>query len=263
MAGRIDDEALAAHLDGRTPSERLAEVEAALAADPDTAARLEVWRRNDRLLRAALAETAGEPVPARLLAALQPSRGARAPIVRRALVASLALGLLATGGATGWLLGRRSGPEPRATTVWRAMVGDAIAAHRLYAGEVAHPVEVTADGSPALSRWIAHSLGLPRLAVPDLGKEGYRLLGGRILPAGGDRAAVLMYEAGNGERVTIYIRNGQSGEAALRWVESSDVAAGYWVDDGCVYVVTAEVPVDRLRPLVRRAFDQFEAGVAG
>ena len=66
----FDDVTLQAYLDGELDPGRAAEIEAWLSAHPEAAARVEAWRRNDHLLRAALDPTLDEPIPPALNAAL-------------------------------------------------------------------------------------------------------------------------------------------------------------------------------------------------
>ena len=79
---------------------------------------------------------------------------------------------------------------------------DALGAHRLYIGEVRHPIEVKAEEAHLLP-WLSRRLGTT-LRAPDLGAFGLKLLGGRLLPGLSSPAALFMYEGANGERFTIY-----------------------------------------------------------
>lgn len=112
----IADEELIAFLDGELPDDRLAAVEAALAADPALADRAEALAASDHAVRAAFDAVLKEPVPPALLAAATPAtpavidlaavRAARqqeraAPVAGRlrwwqpaALAASLAIGFV-------------------------------------------------------------------------------------------------------------------------------------------------------------------------
>ena len=73
------------------------------------------------------------------------------------------------------------------------VAGNAIAAHRIYVSERLHPVEVPAEQEAHLVQWLSRRVGKP-LTAPNLKPQGYRLIGGRLLPAGGEAAALFMYE---------------------------------------------------------------------
>jgi len=81
------------------------------------------------------------------------------------------------------------------------ITADAIAAHRTYSVEVRHPVEVDAGQEAHIVQWLSKRLG-HQLIVPDLTVAGFRLMGGRLLPAEDGPAAQFMYENGTGERLT-------------------------------------------------------------
>ncbi len=93
------------------------------------------------------------------------------------------------------------------------MTQAAVSAFRTYVVEAAHPVEVRADGSSDLVQWLTARLGRP-VTVPDLRTQGFRLMGGRLLPAGDEPAAMLMYDDDRGTRLTLYSRPGRPVGAA-------------------------------------------------
>ena len=53
---------------------------------------------------------------------------------------------------------------------------------------------------------------------PDLSADGFRLMGGRVLPDG-DRQAALLYNDDHGTRLTIYLRLGTVEGTDLRYAE--------------------------------------------
>ncbi|QDH68995.1 hypothetical protein [Marilutibacter alkalisoli] len=112
---KIDDEMLMAHADGELAPADAARVEAAIAADPALAAKVERHRALRSRLTAAFADVSDEPVPERLLAAargeaamaggvadIRDAAGRREVRIRRqwswpqwgAMAASLLLGML-------------------------------------------------------------------------------------------------------------------------------------------------------------------------
>jgi anti-sigma factor RsiW len=120
------------------------------------------------------------------------------------------------------------------------ITADAIAAHRTFSVEVRHPVEVDAGQEAHLVRWLSKRLGRP-LVVPDLAAAGFQLMGGRLLPAEDGPAAQFMYENGNRDRLTLYLRAGVGGETAFRYHQEGGVGAFYWSDEGFGYATAAKV----------------------
>ncbi|TIL54623.1 MAG: anti-sigma factor, partial [Mesorhizobium sp.] len=80
----------------------------------------------------------------------------------------------------------------------------AIAAHVLYAAEQRHAVEVPASDKDHLQTWLSNRVGL-KLVAPDLAAQGFQLVGGRLLPAGESKAAMLLYEDAKGERISLFV----------------------------------------------------------
>jgi anti-sigma factor RsiW len=111
------------------------------------------------------------------------------------------------------------------------ITNDAIAAHRIFSVELRHPVEVNADQEAHLVQSLSKRLGR-ELAEPDLASVGFRLMGGRLLPAEDGPAAQFMYENGTGGRLTLYLRTGVGHEAAFRYHEEGGIGAFYWSDEG-------------------------------
>ncbi len=162
-----------------------------------------------------LRQRAEAPIPARLrVAAIAANRNRR----HRALLGRVAAACLifTAGAGTGWLVNTMSGPAQQAAVSAPDQVAQlAVAAHRLFVSDPAHPVEVGAERGDHLASWISTRLN-HALPVPDLTAYGFRLIGGRILPGGEDAAAQIMYEDAQRQRLTIYIKTGEDGHEPPR-----------------------------------------------
>ena len=103
-------------------------------------------------------------------------------------------------------------------------------------------------------------LGTP-LKAPQLGEQGFRLLGGRLLAGEGAPRAQFMYEDGQGRRVTLYIAAFQPGhapaETAFRSVRDSPRESFYWVEGAFGYALSAELPPAELQALARAVYRQL------
>ena len=55
-----------------------------------------------------------------------------------------------------------------------------------------------------LQTWLSNRVGL-KLVAPDLVAEGFQLVGGRLLPAGQGKAAMLLYEDAKGQRISLFV----------------------------------------------------------
>ena len=234
---QITETDLHAWLDGELPESRRAEVESHLAEHPEDAERLEAYRRNDKALQASFEPVLDEPVPERL-------REHRAPVRRSLLPYAAAVGWIVLGGLAGWhlhSLKTEQRPEPPS---WARR---AAVAHIVYSPEIRHPVEVAADQEAHLVAWLSKRLGTP-LKVPRLDTLGYALVGGRLLPGEQGPVAQFMYQDGQGQRLTLYVRTNreQYKETAFRFAQDGNVRQFYWIDRGLGYVLSGEIGKDDL-----------------
>ena len=133
------------------------------------------------------------------------------------------------------------------TTAAGVVAVNASAAYRIFVVEAAHPVEVEAAQQEHLLRWLSKRLGR-QLTAPDLSKFGYRLMGGRLLPAGGVAAAQLMYDDAKGNRLTLYVQAEHGTETAFRFRQEGDTGTFVWIDGGFGFAVTAMASRDELLP---------------
>lgn len=187
-------------------------------------------------------------------------RGMR-PGGRRRFARFLALSclLVLVGGIAGWFARDvTGGPRPTAGRAWAGLSRDALSAHRAYAIEIAHPVEIGAKDEAHLGQWLTMRLKR-RVVIPDLSDQfGLDLVGGRLLPAGPDVAAFLMYRDASGGRLTLYIRQEPRGETALNFMREGDVSTFAWIDDGTGYVVVAAMDRERLQKIARAVSQEFD-----
>jgi len=119
-------------------------------------------------------------------------------------------------------------------------------------------VEVKA-GEEHLVRWLNRRVGAP-FAAPSLVEHGWKLMGGRLVPDGGQPAAQFMYEDGSGRRLTLYIRK-ETGTAntAFRFAEREGFGAFYWIDQPLAYALAGRLQREELMGLANLVYAQLEA----
>lgn len=245
------EEDLLRFVDGTLPADDAAALARALAADPALAARVEADRAVAAALNAAFAPVLDEDVPPRLLAAARPHR-ARA---RHWLRAAAAVVLLTIGAAGGWFA-RDVLPLPNALPE-PALPRVAANAHRVFAVEVRHPVEVGADEEAHLVQWLSRRMG-SALRVPRLDTAGYQLVGGRLLAGARGPAAQFMYQTTAGQRLTLYVAtNPNNRETAFRFAEENGSSVFYWYDGPLGYALSGDVARAQLLPLARAVYEQI------
>jgi len=271
----VSESELHAYADGQLPARRMAPVEAYLAGRPDEAARVAAWRRQAAELHGALDGLLNEAVPmAALPAGLRGSNrmARRSGNWRLTFAAGLAsIVSLSIGGVAGWLA--HDWLMPASTTVALApgerFAREALATHVVYAPEVRHPVEVTANEEPHLVAWLSKRLGAP-LHAPDLRQQGFRLIGGRLGVAEGGPSAILMYEAEDGTRLTLQLRrmNQETPDTGFRLEHMPPSANGrplntatmafYWVDRNLGFALAGPLERERLLAIAKSVYQQYQ-----
>jgi anti-sigma factor RsiW len=236
-----DDEAMRLRHGSRDERQRL---QALAAEDPALAARLAGWDRQDAALRALYAPVADEPVPERLRAVLLRVPPAASSLWRIAA----ALVLLGCGFAGGWGVARLAPPSD-GPLLARAAIGS----YATYAVEVAHPVEVPASDEAHLVKWLSKRLGTA-IRPPDLAAEGFRLIGGRLLPGDISPAALLMYEDDLGRRLALYVTRSTGRDSDLAFAEEQGAQAFWWVEGNLGCALVGDLPRDLLRRLAISAY---------
>jgi anti-sigma factor RsiW len=90
-----------------------------------------------------------------------------------------------------------------------AFARQAAIAHVVYSPDVRRPVEIGAEQEEQLVAWLSKRIGSP-IRPPKLGKVGYELIGGRLLPGQSGPVAQFMYHDATGQRLTLYVSAEQS-----------------------------------------------------
>src|SRR5450755_4053157 len=245
----VTEDELHAFVDNELPAERRGDIEAWLADHPDDADRVRSWRAMAEALHARYDAVADEPVPKRL----EIERLVRQP--RRWIYGAIAATLVAftAGGGAGWLA-RGAAASPSA---FQNLTVDALDAHRLYVGEVRHPVEVHGSERAHLQQWLTKRCGWD-VRAPMLEGTGLKLVGGRLLPGPTGPASFLMYESASGERFTIYTARATNETTQMRYATQDKDGAMYWSEDGVGYVLSGPIDKDRLNQVARLVYDQTE-----
>ncbi|MNF23672.1 hypothetical protein D3C84_42560 [compost metagenome] len=222
---------LHAYLDGQLDVEQMQAVEAYLAANPEVAARVEGWRRDAQQLRAALANLKLPPSNPRLEPAyIRASMRARKQ--RRLALAASFLLALGAGGLGGW--------QAREMSLLAANppMQDALQAHRLFALDPVVDIRVRQPGE--LQAWLDQRFS-HAARIPDLSPYGFIPVGGRWLVTEQGAAALLLFEDGQGQRVSLYLRAPGSLYPAMRKGQRRDgeLEARYWSRDGYNYALVS------------------------
>jgi anti-sigma factor RsiW len=241
---------LHAYADGEIAGQESRALDERLAGDPEARAKVEAWRRQKALLKEAFDPVLDETVPAQIKAALRHRRGFS--LSPYAIAAALALLLIGAG--AGWF----SSLQVNAPQAMQ-FADLAIEAHEIYTREQRHAVEVAANDSEHLTSWLSKRIG-QKLVVPDLTARGYTFMGGRLLAAGTQPAAQLMYEDQAKRRITIFLTANEAGaESKFIVEERHGITACYWLDGPLGFVIAGEMGRDDIMALAQMVYKSFES----
>ena len=244
----ITEADLHAYVDDQLSPERRQEVAAYLAENPEAVAQVKSYRDYNQGLRALYDPVLSEPLPSLLSVLPRPRRGPWR--------VAAAFGWVALGAMLGWVL-KPAAPafEPGPQEI---LAQPAVYAHRVFAVEKLHPVEVTAEDEQHLVKWLSRRLETP-LKVPSLTARGYALVGGRLLPSTDLMAAQFMYQKQNGQRITLYIRRGVWNDvtSGFSYLHADSVGTFYWVDGTLGYALSGEVDKPELLALARAVYQSL------
>jgi anti-sigma factor RsiW len=252
MKSAIEENDLLAFVDNAMPAPERERLEALLREDAVASERVRAYVGQNDALHAAFDRVLTEPHTLRLPAS-RPSVWQRVQGGPLRLAAALALGAAIGFIARDQFAARQM---PRASLAQQAAL-----AHVAYMPEVRHPVEVAAQEEQHLVAWLSKRLAAP-LRAPRLDASGYRLLGGRLLPATGSTGdapvALLMYENAKGKRLSLLVRREAANkDTAFRFVQEGETRVFYWIDGPFGYALAGDIERDELSRLSRVVYQQL------
>ncbi|NTB97758.1 anti-sigma factor [Agrobacterium tumefaciens] len=252
---QITEADLISYVDGQLEDRRRDTVRAHLASNPADARKVAMWQQQNATLTALYGPLDTDALPERL-DVYRIERRLRSQRADWRNMAAASILILAIGLAGGWF-GR--GLVSQVTESAHSIVADAAQAHRLFASEVLHPVEIRADAENAssLPKWISKRLDR-KLNIPDLTRHGLSLVGGRVLPSSEGAAAQLMYEDKSGQRVTLYIvAAADSSDTAMRRSSVGSLEAISWDDETIRCALVGNLPSDRMDAIAKDTYQQL------
>ncbi len=218
-----DELDLHAFLDGQLDPRQEAQVLARLETDPDLRARMRAMAEQDLLVKIAAAEgglPAGNisPVSNRLLQGLR--RHAR---WQRASRVAAAVGLF----ILGW--GARDASDQWLQTKLPGYAREALANHEVFAEARPASVEASSNSPAELRRLLASQLGTA-MEPPQLQSVGLRLIGARRTITDDGPGSQLIYEDGQGHRITLLVAPSEDEPDAetLAVTEAQGYVVGFW-----------------------------------
>ena len=263
----LTEDEIHALVDGQLAPGAVAALQTRLAQDPEGQATVLKWQQQRDALRGLHQYVLDEPLPATLLAAAQQSAASQQEINQWWRWGGMAAGVMLAFGV-GWFShtawqGGASSPVLAQARAAQDFARQASFAHVVYSPEIRHPVEVAAAEQEHLVQWLSKRVGKP-LKVPDLGAQGYQLMGGRLLPGEAGARAQFMFQNAAGTRITLYLGavdkaagGADARETGFHFAADGPTPSFYWIDQGFGYALSGPVPRDALMQLAEAVYRQL------
>ncbi len=254
---------LSAYLDGELDQTEAAEVDRALASDPNIQAELDALMEADARALAAFDEDLNAPVPLNLIRQIKDTPlEAEAPVAApvatpaprsRPMWGALAAGLAAfvIGGFGGYSYSEQNAPVAQRPG-WIAVVAEY---HGIYADQKRHLVEVGADEVDHIETWLGKTVGAS-FSVPDLAQHGLTFQGGRLVVANGKPVAQLMYTQADGSVVALCLQKSSkdpSSQVVFKEQTNDRFDFVSWSANGADYVVIGPTGLEDLQNIATTA----------
>ncbi|WP_242167314.1 MULTISPECIES: anti-sigma factor [unclassified Pseudomonas] len=209
-------------------------LETYLAAHPEVAAQVHAWQQDAQALRASLSGALQQPANPELDPALIRQR-IKHQSRRHLASAAVLLIAISLGGIGGW-------HAREATQPAMLPMADAMQAFRLFAQDGIMPADYNAQNSGSMQAWLDRYFNQAH-RLPDLSQSGFKPVSGRLLTTEQGAAAMVLYEDGQGRRISFYIRPpGPENGFLPRGSRSADgLQAEYWSGSGYNYAVVSPV----------------------
>jgi anti-sigma factor RsiW len=270
-SAHLTEDELHAFVDGQLSPVQLASVQARLANDGAARATVLHWQLQRDALRSLHRHVLDEVAPPSLIAVAHQATASQQELNQWWRWGGMAASVLLAFGV-GWVSSTawRADGQSQASSARLVKAGgaqdfarQASYAHSVYSPEIRHPVEVTAAEQEHLVQWLSKRVGKP-LKVPNLGPQGYELVGGRLLPGEAGARAQFMFQNAAGTRITLYLGavdktpdGADARETSFHFSSDGPTPSFYWVDQGFGYALAGPVARDALLKLAEAVYHQL------
>lgn len=133
----------------------------------------------------------------------------------------------------------------------------AIDAHRIYAAEKRHAVEVPASDLEHLMTWLSGRLQT-KVGPAKFDQQGFQLIGGRLLPSVHKHAAFYLYHNNANQRISLIIRQKpETDQVEMSCKSQSELQVCRWQGKKLVYFLVSGIELDDLSRIASIARKQM------
>jgi len=130
-----------------------------------------------------------------------------------------------------------------------ALAQQAVDSYAVFSPDRERPVELRADDRATLVSWASGRLGR-EVTLPDLSAQGYRLMGGRLVPTPQGAAVLVMFDNDAGSRLVLLTRPmALERDTPMAHRDDGAVQAFTWATEGNGYSLVGSLPPSILHPI--------------
>lgn len=231
-----------AYVDNQLDPKRRHEIEIYIQSHPEIAELVTDYESLNDSIHRLYDPVLDEELPEQYLPYKKSTKGDvsdRKPIQHKLFKVAASLAWLVIGGVAGWNFHPVNIESIDKQDIH--LVQPASFAHAIYSTETYHPVEVSAKEENHLVGWLSKRLHTD-IKAPDLSKNNFELIGGRLLPSTNRMAAQFMYEDSNKSRLTFYIRRGawNNNKTSFHYLDQGGVSVLYWINGEMGYALVGD-----------------------
>jgi len=242
------DPDLIAYVDGALSAEKMAEVEARLAHDPEARNAVAQWRHFDNLIHTAASDADTRPANLQI-AALERKLAGRLQRRRwRTLLMGPGLRNIAAGAvlfAAGWWTHGALAPGSGTSgSAFPAYVKSTVAGHAAYQFARAERAEFSGNDMTTAVAWLSEQMQ-QQIESPKLERLGYTVESARLIQQDDRPVALFYYRNPENQRVTVSISPRRASEPgySLQLTRTEDGQLAYWSDSDLHYAVVGGADV--------------------
>jgi len=130
-----------------------------------------------------------------------------------------------------------------------ALAQQAAESYAVFSPDRERPVELRAADRATLVSWASGRLGR-EVTLPDLSAQGYRLMGGRLVPTPQGAAVLVMFDNDAGSRLVLLTRPmALERDTPMAHRDDGAVQAFTWATEGNGYSLVGSLPPSILHPI--------------
>lgn len=190
-----------------------------------------------------------EPVPSAIFDSIESGSAKRISLI------ALFIGAMLTGAVLSTFVSKANETDTNVAAQTLSARAIATSAHRVYATDKVHPVQVDATDLEHLQSWLSYRVGR-ELALTPLDGAGFNLLGASAIPDNTTTSSMIVYENNNKQRISIFTRYfvGSYEKSEVSVDASGGLSTLSWEQNGAQHTMVSDIESTTLLNIIDKHF---------